>query len=378
MSINKNGFRFLAIGTSLVALVGTAGCAGRRVGRAAHVPPPASAAPVGVSQLSPAEIAERVRRSVVTVHAGDNLGSGFVIAEGVVVTNLHVVGSQERITIATVDRAMYRVGAILGFDADADLALLAVDGKLDLPALPLGDSDQVAQGETIYAFGAPAGLDFTLSTGMLSAIRRSGASTILQMSAPIAPGSSGGPALNDRGEVIGVVTAMHTRAQNVGFAVPVSAVQRLVARKEPKLTLEEFVAKTTPSVGLAGFSLGMSVEQANEVCEGKLARSNNELICPFSPVGVSFAAGDVHLELAEGRVASVRVHATSWETAHAALVERYGAPRGFAKHDGEGWVMADGFDPAAESVALWKADPIEIVVSSTDRKIDVKLFLGGS
>jgi hypothetical protein len=210
---------------------------------------------------------------------------------------------------------------------------------------------------------------------------------VLQMTAPIAPGSSGGPAMNERGQVIGVVTALSTNAQNVAFAVPAAYVQRLLGSSKTRLELAEFAARTESSgedragrsnaasnipSTIAGFQLGMTLEHASAICNGELKGTPVEATCPFSPVRVPFASGDVHLELDAGFVTSVRIHALSWPLAREALSERYGAPTGFATEVKGGWMNADSFDPARPSVALWQLPGFDILVTAHKNGIDIK------
>jgi len=178
-------------------------------------------------------------------------GSGFVIdTEGHIVTNQHVVADAEMIEVDFPSGA--RTWAeVLGTDLDSDLAVL----KVDVPAeqlfpLPLGDSDQVRVGETVFAIGNPFGLSGSMTSGIVSAIGRTldseraapggqpfTSGDIIQTDAAINPGNSGGPLVNLRGEVIGVNRSIRTESytvsgdaanSGVGFAVPVNIVRRVV------------------------------------------------------------------------------------------------------------------------------------------------------
>jgi len=112
----------------------------------------------------------------------------------------------------------------------------------NLPVLPLGDSDQVRPGDSVLAIGHPLGLEDTVSNGLISAVREVHAGLqVLQISAPIAPGSSGGPLFNERGEVIGVATAVSTTGQNLNFGLPSKYVVDLVAHPHP-ISMELFAA----------------------------------------------------------------------------------------------------------------------------------------
>jgi len=120
-------------------------------------------------------------------------------------------------------------GKVRGFDEVTDLAVVKIDGK-DLPVAPLGDSDQVNVGDWAIAVGNPLGLDNTVTLGIVSTLHRSSAQVgltdkrldFLQTDAAINPGNSGGPLLNDRGEVIGINTAIRADAMGIGFAIPIN------------------------------------------------------------------------------------------------------------------------------------------------------------
>lgn len=355
--------------------------------RSPEAPPAAVAAPAQTAKatqhkLSPTEIAHRTRRSIVTVSAGERLGSGFFVAQGVVATNLHVVQGEQSIAIKTVDGAMYAVSAVRGFDHKVDLALLEIDGKPENAPLSLANSEGVSQGDAVFAVGSPRGLESTLSTGIVSAIRENDGNQVFQVTAPVAPGSSGGPALNDRGEVIGVITAMSTNAQNVGFAVPASYVRRLLASKNERLPTAEFATRSgaeapqdeVPST-IAGFQLGMTLADASAMCNGELTGTPGQAVCPFAPVRVPFAKGDVHLELDAGRVSSILIHAGSWADVRAALSERYGPPTGYAVFQSGSWVNASSFDESRKSAAVWDFPQLEILAFSGDGGIDLKYVL---
>ena len=185
--------------------------------------------------LAPAEIAKNAFPSVVmlTMHDQQNqpvaLGSGFVLRKGMVATNTHVIEKAYggRVQLIGSD-ATYVIEGIVAIDGARDLALLAVS-DLRAPALSIGDSGKLGVGETIYVVGSPMGLKGTLSQGIVSGIRDIGPWSVVQISAPISPGSSGGPVLNVHGEVIGVAVATIKSGQNLNFAVPSSYLTALLS-----------------------------------------------------------------------------------------------------------------------------------------------------
>jgi len=177
---------------------------------------------------SAAEIAKEAFASTVLVVIEDAngepvlLGSGFVIREHTIVTNMHVIEGAYQGYVKQIDsETKHKLEAVLQSDSSHDLAVLSVP-SLSAPALPIGDSTKLAVGDTVYAVGNPRGLEGTFSQGIVSSIRHIDSATLLQITAPISPGSSGGPILNERGEVVGVAVATFKDGQNLNFAIPAS------------------------------------------------------------------------------------------------------------------------------------------------------------
>ncbi|MER8696678.1 trypsin-like peptidase domain-containing protein [Mesorhizobium opportunistum] len=152
-------------------------------------------------------------------------GSGFVIApDGLVVTNFHVVGDARTVRVSMPDGASSE-GRVLGRDPDTDIALVRADGSF-VDVAPLGDSKRLRRGQIAIAIGNPLGFEWTVTSGVVSALGRSmRASTgrliddVIQTDAALNPGNSGGPLVSSAGEVIGVNTAMIHGAQGIAFAV---------------------------------------------------------------------------------------------------------------------------------------------------------------
>jgi len=138
--------------------------------------------------------------------------------------------------LSLLDSAKYDIAGIVGIDSKRDLVILSVP-NLKAPLLQLGDSSQVAVGDEIYAVGNPQGLEGTFSQGIVSSLRQIGSDHILQITAPISPGSSGGPILNSHGKVIGVAVATFKGGQNLNFAIPVSHLSALLSDMKPVLPL---------------------------------------------------------------------------------------------------------------------------------------------
>lgn len=161
-------------------------------------------------------------------------GSGFVVkADGVIWTNAHVVEGADTVTVTLKDGREFS-GEVVGEDPLTDVAVIKVQAE-DLPTVTLGNSEQLRPGEWAIAIGNPLGLDNTVTAGIVSATGRTSAQIrvpdkrvqFIQTDAAINPGNSGGPLLNERGEVIGINTAIIGGAQGLGFAIPINSAQRL-------------------------------------------------------------------------------------------------------------------------------------------------------
>ncbi len=163
----------------------------------------------------------------------DGVGAGFVIeADGLIATSLHVIGEARSIEVRLADGRKVPVNEIRAWDRKLDLALLRVDAS-GLKALRLGDSDHLAQGAAVVAVGNPMGLERSVVQGVLSARREFDGIEMLQVAIPIEPGNSGGPLLDMRGRVQGIVTLKSAMTRNLGFAMPVNALKKLLEHPNP-------------------------------------------------------------------------------------------------------------------------------------------------
>jgi serine protease Do len=218
-----------------------AGCGGPRA--ASQRPTTAATStPAALATATPAQIAARSTPSVVAIRSARSMGTGFIVRhDGLIITNLHVlVGGGTTLRVFLSDKREFPVLEIVTASPEHDLALVRIDAT-DLPVLPLGDSDAVQPGEAVVAIGHPLGLEHTVSNGLLSAVRTNGDFHVLQISAPLSPGSSGGPVFNDRGQVIGVATAIARGGENLGFGIPVNYVKDLMTEKLHPIALEDTV-----------------------------------------------------------------------------------------------------------------------------------------
>jgi regulator of sirC expression with transglutaminase-like and TPR domain len=161
------------------------------------------------------------------------LGTGFIVApDGLVATNLHVVGEARPVTVQTADGKQYPVKTVHASDRGLDLALLRIDAR-GLPALELGDSDALKDGQPVVALGHPRGLEYSVVSGLVSGRPKVGGRPMIQLAIPIEPGNSGGPLLDLRGRVVGVVTLKSQLTPNLGFAMPANSLKALLRRPNP-------------------------------------------------------------------------------------------------------------------------------------------------
>ena len=153
-------------------------------------------------------------------------GSGFIIdREGFILTNFHVIQAADRITVTLADGRAFRA-EVAGTDEAIDVALLKIAGARDLPEVSLGNSDELRVGEWVCAIGNPLGYVHSVTVGVVSFIGRklfdASLDDYIQTDAAITFGNSGGPLINTRGEVIGINSAVSSRTNSIGFAVPIN------------------------------------------------------------------------------------------------------------------------------------------------------------
>src|SRR3954468_3046793 len=153
-------------------------------------------------------------------------GSGFIVdRDGYILTNHHVIDGAQRITVTLADGRTFRA-QVAGTDPAIDVALLKINGGPDLPEAPLGNSDERGVGKGVCAIGNPLGYVHSVTVGVVSFIGRKlfdpSLDDYIQTDAAINFGNSGGPLINTRGEVIGINSAISSRASNIGFAVPIN------------------------------------------------------------------------------------------------------------------------------------------------------------
>ena len=180
------------------------------------------------------ELVKRIKPSAVAIETFDargnslSRGSGFFIAADKIITNRHVIEKSSRVEVHLIDGKKFQAKGVLAIDGEGDLAILQVEVPRAL-AIPLPIVGKVPQeGESIVVIGNPFGLEGSVSNGIVSAVREiSGYGKIIQITAPISPGSSGSPVVNMFGQVIGVATLQAAEGQSLNFAVPSERITQL-------------------------------------------------------------------------------------------------------------------------------------------------------
>ena len=201
-------------------------------------------------------------------------GSGVVIsADGEILTNHHVIegwrGAKDPTLLVKLADGKEYTAKVVGKDKDLDIALIKIEGT-HMPFAKLGDSDSLRVGEWVVAIGNPLGLSHTVTQGIISAKSRSSAEmgggsqvqSFLQTDAAINRGNSGGPLLNLKGEVIGINTAIRADGQNIGFAVPIDSVKRVLS------DLRAGRRVSRGALGLAPVAMNKEYQEALGVKEG--------------------------------------------------------------------------------------------------------------
>jgi len=234
---------------------------------AAGAPPPTSLAataphaPALPAPLAPADtraagsngaledIVSRAIGAVVMVEAAGSRGTGFFVAPDLIITNEHVVGRDTSVTVR-LHAGGTRMARVERTMADLDLALLRTAASAAVPVLTIGSADTARVGQDVVAIGSALGLQSTVTRGILSAKRQSGAVTLLQTDAAINPGNSGGPLLDRGGTVIGVTTLKAGgAAEGLGFAVAADHVRAFIDGRTPPSAQTAATPALVPSLG---------------------------------------------------------------------------------------------------------------------------------
>ena len=238
-------------------------------------------------KLTAEEIFELIAPSTVEINAeGDTFtstGTGcFIDDKGTVVTNYHVIESCHTINIKTQDGSTYKVKSVLGFDKDRDLAIIKANCQNE--SFVTLKTDEVKTGEKVYTLGSSLGLTGTFSEGIISSASRVvDGFEFIQTTAPISSGNSGGPLVNEYGEVIGITTGAFTEGQNLNLAIPASAINGVSREKE--YSINDFFQ----------ISQGKVVEQEKEETNDAISEEK------YTPVDIGYFDSLAELEEATKR-----------------------------------------------------------------------------
>ncbi|MDC8001712.1 S1C family serine protease [Aequorivita todarodis] len=213
------------------------------------------------------EIAKMCMASTVSLVMEDNfkqplsLGSGFIVDNGKVITNLHVIENAKYgyVTING-ESKKHNIEGYLAIDKTNDLALLSVPTLIG-NSIEINDNNPEI-GEKIYAIGNPKGLSGTISEGIISGIRTFDNEELIQITAPISPGSSGGPVINNNGQLIGVSVGTLDAGQNLNFAIPTKYVTKLIQQTKTQLT--QLNIKSVPKKDSES-NLGKGIKEGLEI-----------------------------------------------------------------------------------------------------------------
>jgi serine protease Do len=257
-------------------------------------------------------ILEDVAESVVTIETSvaaqgdvfDGAGSGVVLsADGLIMTNAHVIQGSNSITVRTFDGAEHEAG-LVGSEPANDLAVIRVDGVDDLVPADLGDSGSLLVGEPVIAIGNALNLGGqpSVTTGIVSAVSRSidgpdgRLSDLIQTDAAINPGNSGGPLVDSTGAVIGINTAIIENSQNIGFAIAVDSAKPIIEQIQDG---DGEITPDTPRLGVSTVPLDTLDDAVREQFE--IEATEGVFVVDVTPGSGAEAAGveqgDVILEL---------------------------------------------------------------------------------
>ena len=228
---------------------------------------PDKPSPIPPPKLTTAQIADLATPSVVVVENfnedGEKVGqgSGYVYsADGTVITNYHVVRGAQSLGVHFPNKASVRVDSLLGYSIENDVAAIQIP-EISVPPLATQPSQQIKVGDHVVAVGAPLGLESTVSEGIVSALRDVSGTHIIQTTASISPGSSGGPLLNDYGKVIGVTTSQVRDGQSLNFVVASSHISDLLSHQR-RMTLAELIAETQVTDRLPASTISVPARNA--------------------------------------------------------------------------------------------------------------------
>ncbi len=245
--------------------------------------------------LEPKQIASGAFPSIVVIETYGSsgrltgMGTGFAIADDLVATSLHVVSRSDDIRLRSLEgQSSLALQGYVAADEANDLVILKTDPH-GLAPLSIGNDESLVPGDPVYVIGHPFGLEGTFSAGMVSAKREFDGRSIIQVTAPISPGNSGGPVLNAIGEIIGISVAYIQDGQNLSFATPVSFLRYLLANQHDPKAMNDGLPSVTRTIRDQGTASSETIMFGNiSVSLGmneKIAREELERFYDFNPAG---------------------------------------------------------------------------------------------
>lgn len=275
------------------------------------------------------ELVRAVKPSAVAVETFDakggklSRGSGFFVAPDRIVTNRHVIENANRVEVRLFGGKVYSASGVLAIDGEGDLALLQVDVPEELAAPPLSIEKAVPQeGESIVVIGNPYGLEGSVSNGIVSAVRDiAGYGRIIQITAPISPGSSGSPVVNMRGEVIGIATLQAAEGQSLNFAVPATRIAALkINALQSFASLDANSRKNKRAVAEKHYLQGLGVLARDDYARAatffeKAAEIDSDYSEAWYQAGFAFGMLGKHAEALKASRQAARVR-PDWAEAH--------------------------------------------------------------
>lgn len=282
----------------------------------------------GRSQDFLPELVKRIKPSAVAIETFDakdnpiSRGSGFFTAADRVITNRHVIEKAARVEVHLLSGKKFPVKGVIAIDGEGDLALLSVDVPKG-SAIPLPIVKSVPQeGESIVVIGNPFGLEGSVSNGIVSAVREiSGYGRIIQITAPISPGSSGSPVVNMNGQVIGVATLQAAEGQSLNFAVPAERIAQLkVGELQTFLSLNSEAQKNKRSAAERLYSQGLAQLSRDDYAKAaplfeKAAETDPTYAEAWYQTGYCYGALDKHNDALKASRQAAKLR-PDWAAAH--------------------------------------------------------------
>ncbi len=263
--------------------------------------------PTPMPKLTTAQIADKATPAVVVVESynedGERMGqgSGYVHStDGMVVTNYHVIRGSRSLSVRIPSKGSVQVQHLLGYNIENDIAVLQLAEPV-AAALEIEDFELVKVGDRVVAVGAPLGLESTVTEGIISALRDRSGTHIIQTSAALSAGSSGGPLLNEYGKVIGVSAAGVRDGQNLNFVISARHVTEVI-RSKRIIGLPEMLAETQVTDRLPGSTVSVPARNYVSLKFSVTGQQGAVLVGTYSVSGGTGNDVDVSLVGSDGRV----------------------------------------------------------------------------